>query len=246
MACQLAVLPENHARGTSEWRVVAAMMPSSIGIIPDGNRRWARKSGINNLFQAYHRGYTKLRSLLTVINDRYRFVDTVYVYVLSRDNCSKRSQWELSIIFSIMKQRILDDIWESEEQGVSTVIVGDFNHPALPANLRKALNQYHYDTYIENGGLPKGKKLVLGLCYDPIWEITAYNNGNPRPMPSLTLDEIDLVIRTGGEKRLSGFFPILARYAELYFTEKLWPEFTEEDLKDALKWFQHRRRPKGR
>ncbi|MCE4603639.1 MAG: undecaprenyl diphosphate synthase family protein [Aeropyrum sp.] len=219
------------------------MKPISIGIIPDGNRRWASKSGLNSLSRAYYYGYRNLRNILNKINESYGFVRSTYVYVLSRDNCSKRTSQELSIIFSIMKSRILDDIREVSEKGVSTLIVGDLNHPSIPRELKSTLTEYHYDYYMSNGGLPRSKTLVLGLCYDPLWEIKTYP---PELMPSFNLREIDLIIRTGGEKRLSGFFPILSRYAELYFIDKLWPEFDYEDLKNAFHWFSSRRRPMGR
>ncbi|BAN90343.1 undecaprenyl diphosphate synthase family protein [Aeropyrum camini] len=217
-------------------------LPKAIGIIPDGNRRWARLRG-ENLYIAYYTGYRNVKRILGYIRDFYPSVRSVYLYVLSRDNCSKRSRGELSILYRIMRRSIEKDIEEIKMSGASLVIVGDLNHPNLPENIREGLAPYHFDFYMKNGGLPEGRRVVAGLCYDPFWEIEHYS---PKLLPSRLLDEIDLVIRTGGEKRLSSFFPLLTRYAELYFTDKLWPDFTREDLDEAVKWFSTRRRPMGR
>jgi len=90
-----------------------------------------------------------------------------------------------------------------------------------------------------------GGSLHLGICYSGEWERQMIALGTGAPSLIAGVPPIDLVIRTGGMRRLSGFFPLQTTYAELYFTDLLWPEFSREELKKALEWYEARRRNFG-
>lgn len=205
-----------------------------VGIIPDGNRRWARLRGLT-LNDAYEAGYSKLREVLEWLLDydvRY-----VTVYAMSLDNCIKRSELEREILLKILG-RALHEVERDkilERYDASLVVSGDLSR--LPEGLRWRITNL---TEKYGGGR---RVLHIGLCYSTRWELSTYKNGL---LPSLRLPPIDLVIRTGGMRRISGFFPLLVEYAELYFTDTLWPDFTRRELDQAIEWYRRQTRNFGK
>jgi len=203
-----------------------------VGIIPDGNRRWAKLRGLT-LRDAYEAGYAKLKEVLRWLLD----YDVKYLsfYAMSRDNCIKRGEEERGILLGLL-ERAVRDIEEErilEEHDARLLISGDLS--LLPERLRLSLESLA-------GKRREGRRTVhVGICYSIQWELKA----NP-PFPTLKLPPIDLVIRTGGMRRISGFFPLLVEYAELYFTDTLWPDFTRKELEEAIEWFKRQVRNFGR
>ena len=90
-----------------------------------------------------------------------------------------------------------------------------------------------------------GGTLHLGVCYSGEWERGLIAQGIQAPSLAAGVPQIDMVIRTGSLRRLSGFFPLQSSYAELYFTETLWPEFNRQELKKSLEWFSYQKRNFG-
>jgi len=207
-----------------------------VGIIPDGNRRWAKRNN-KSIREAYERGYDRLENILKSLLKVG--VDTVSVYALSRDNCIKRDSIELRFIYSIAVKAFqrLRSNETLEERRIRVNVIGDLS--LLPVYLRKEV----YETIKETSHREKGL-LNIGLCYSPKWEISYYVARGVKP-PSSRIKPIDLLIRTGGARRISGFFPLLLEYAEMYFTDTLWPDFTEEELWKALSWFKSQKRNFG-
>ena len=209
--------------------------PPHVGIIPDGNRRWARRAGIG-LEEAYEAGY---RRLVEVVDGLYeRGARYVTVYVLSRDNALRRPPHERSVIFRLIEQGLRD--LESDERlrsrGIAVSVLGD--EAVLPGSVREAARRLEAATSGRGGGW---LRLLLG--YSSLWEISAtLARGRP---PSLELPPVDLIIRTGGWRRLSDFVPLASAYAELYFTETLWPDFTLDELDRALEWYSRVQRNFG-
>jgi undecaprenyl pyrophosphate synthase len=117
-------------------------------------------------------------------------------------------------------------------------LVGDLSLVSEAARREGAALEEHTASY-------DGGSLHLGVCYSGEWERNIIASGTASPSLAARVPPIDLVIRTGGMKRLSGFFPLQTSYAELYFTETLWPEFTREELKKALEWFELQKRNFG-
>jgi undecaprenyl pyrophosphate synthase len=212
-------------------------IPLHVGIIPDGNRRWARRHG-ENLLKTYMRGYKNVVNIVKHLYDRG--VKAVTVYGLSYDNCIKRDPLEKKIIEQVALYA-LRDMRDSEmlrTRKVRVLFLGDSSifSETLEVEVGKTSKALDY-----NGD----RLLVVLLCYSGRWEIDTYLSKGMVP-PSLLLPPIDLIIRTGGARRLSGFVPISSEYAELYFTEKLWPDFTVKDADEALKWFSKQERNFGR
>jgi tritrans,polycis-undecaprenyl-diphosphate synthase [geranylgeranyl-diphosphate specific] len=209
--------------------------PLHVGIIPDGNRRWARRVGVS-LDEAYEKGYRTLRMIVSSLYDRgARFVT---VYVLSRDNAVRRSRAELALIFRLIARGLRDLMVdpELEKKDVRVEVIGD--QSVLPERLHALSRSLTESTKERRRGL-----LTLLLGYSSLWELSLALKGVEPP--SLRLPPVDLVIRTGGWRRLSDFIPIASRYAELYFTETLWPDFTVEELDKALAWYSSVKRNFG-
>lgn len=213
------------------------MLPLHVGIIPDGNRRWARKAGVG-LRQAYQRGYNRLMRVVDYLAERG--VKYLTVYVLSRENCLRRSRVELEILrtlsLSAMDRLLRDRRVMSGEARV--IVLGDpgmvGEDVAEKARILARTSRW-------------GTKYLLALlyCYSDATERERINRGL-HPASSIVLPPLDLLIRTGGYRRLSGFLIPLASYAEIYTTETLWPDISVEEIEEALNWFSRQKRNFGR
>jgi len=206
-----------------------------VGIIPDGNRRWARSRGLT-IRDAYEAGYSKLKEVARYLFD-YN-VRYLTVYAMSYDNCVKRDVDERSALLRVLDKAIVDLERERllDEYDVKLVVSGDLT--LIPDGTRRKIQDL-VERY------SSGRRVLhVGLCYNVWWELSQLkhrNLGFEQRMPP-----IDLVIRTGGARRISGFFPLLVEYAELYFTDTLWPELTRRELDLAIEWFRRQRRNFGR
>jgi len=213
-------------------------LPRHVGIIPDGNRRWARRNNVS-LPEAYRRGYERLREIVRALEDRgARFVT---VYALSRDNCTRRNGLELAALRELSKlafQELLED--EEVVSGrLRVLVIGDYASfdPEIARLARTVMKASRW------GG---PNTLTILYCYTGLWELeTAWSKGL-LPPSLIHLPPLDLIIRTGGYSRLSGFLPALAEYAELYVTETLWPDFTVEELDRAIEWYMSNPKNFGR
>ncbi|MDM7275699.1 MAG: undecaprenyl diphosphate synthase family protein [Thermoprotei archaeon] len=206
-----------------------------VGIIPDGNRRWARLRGLS-LRDAYDAGYLKLKRVLEWLLDFD--VKNVSIYAMSRENCMYRGEAEKRILYSILGRALKEVRGEPllKRHNARVVVTGDLS--MMPEHLRVEIERLREET------IDGGEKLInIGLCYSLEWEIKAYKGDK---LPSLNIPQIDLVIRTGGMRRISGFFPLLIEYAELYFTDTLWPDFSRQELAEAIDWFYKQKRNFGR
>ena len=213
-------------------------IPLHVGIIPDGNRRWAKRNGVS-LLEAYMRGYRKVVEVTEYLYDRG--VRVVSVYGLSRENCIRRSNGERRIIeeVAVYALRDLRRNPKLRRLGVTVRILG---RPGLFSD--RLLEEARETMRSLDGG--RGGTLAILLCYSGSWEALEYSSRGLSPASLLALPPLDLVIRTGGAHRLSGFLPCLAEYAELYFTETLWPDITFQEVDRALKWFSRQKRNFGR
>ena len=206
-----------------------------VGIIPDGNRRWARSRGLT-IRDAYEAGYSKLKEVARYLFD-YN-VRYLTVYAMSYDNCVKRDADERNALLRVLDKAIVDLKRERllDEYDVKLVVSGDLT--LIPDGTRRKIQDL-VEMY------SSGRRVLhVGLCYSVWWELSQLkhrNLGFEQRMPP-----IDLVIRTGGARRISGFFPLLVEYAELYFTDTLWPELTRGELDLAIEWFRRQRRNFGR
>jgi len=234
----------------SDWcRLDEEKLPLHVAFIPDGNRRWARRRGLPE-WAGHARGYEAAREALNrlwAIGVRY-----VTFYALSRENCLARPRGELERIYSLLSGAV-DELLSDRrvrEGRVRLFFAGDFS--LLPGWLREKMVQANEAT---RGNGPD--VLTVATCYSGAWEIEEAVRRAAREgcgggcdarslLPLGWLPEPDLLVRTGGELRLSGFLLPHLSYTELYFTHTLWPDFGPGELCAALRDYQRRQRRFGR
>lgn len=231
-------------------------IPHHVGIIPDGNRRWARQRN-STVDEAYFYGYKKLKEVLIWLAELG--VKEVTVFGLSTENCDKRSSIELSAIFKYIKRGI-DELLVDEyiyKYQVKVRAIGKLDK--LPEDLRMSISKV-----VEKSSQFKERKLTLAICYGGRQEILdavekLLNDYRKGELKDVDLDEetfkkyfydeelndIDLVIRTSGEMRISNFLLWHLAYSELFFCEAYWPEFRKIDLWRAIRSYQKRKRNFG-
>jgi undecaprenyl diphosphate synthase len=225
-------------------------LPRHVAIIMDGNRRWARQRGLAEL-DGHAAGVEAIRTLLR--HAVRRGVPVVTVYAFSRENWA-RSDDEVRGLFGLLEQAIRSETAELKSQGVRVRLLGRMDE--LPADTRSSIGE----ALAETAG---GDRLILNVAFnyagrtelvDAVRQIVA--SGRPADSIDETaiadalytagLPDPDLVIRTGGEQRLSNFLIWQAAYAELYTTEVLWPDFGADAFDAALLEFASRTRRFGR
>ncbi|MBZ2198082.1 polyprenyl diphosphate synthase [Occultella gossypii] len=219
--------------------------PRHVGIVMDGNRRWARAAGLSPSF-GHRAGADHLGEVLDWL--RARGVDHVSVFVLSADNIRKRSAGEVGYLFELIESVLPATVERSQHWQVH--ISGDLT--LVSEGARRALRR------AAEGSRGRAGHLTLAIGYDPHADIVAgvraaladgaadldgadLVEAIGERMPGGPVRDIDLVIRTSGERRISGFFPWQAARAEIIFSPKMWPAFTESDLDAALAEYGRRR-----
>lgn len=203
-------------------------MPTHVGLIPDGNRRWAKKNRVS-LYDAYLRGLDVLIKVIDYLADRG--VRYITAFAMSLDNCRRRSKIELEIlkrVTSIAFERVKRH--ERVRLGKARILV--IGETCIIGN--DVVEKSREVMTISRWGNPT--TVTILYCYSNESEMKRVYRGY---MPSSTvfLPNLDLVIRTGGYPRLSGFLPLRADYAELYATGTLWPDLTIEEVERALQWY---------
>lgn len=226
-------------------------VPLHLGIIIDGNRRWAKKKGLP-FFEGHRRGLDNVQKIGDYCAEKGIRILTLYTF--STENW-KRSKKEVSYLMRLLIGALSKkNIQEFHEKKVKLQIIGQKER--LPQALQKKIEEAEELT--KNN---KERILNLAISYGGRIEIIrAVRNIIKKKIPAnkITEDLInknlwtaglpypDLIIRTGGAKRLSNFLTWQSAYSEFYFTKKFWPEFTEEDLDKALLDFSHRHRRFGK
>jgi undecaprenyl diphosphate synthase len=226
-------------------------IPSHIAIIMDGNRRWAKAHNLPSL-KGHEKGSDVLEEIVEAAAKMG--IKTLTVYALSTENIRERAQREISGLFKLIINGYKTKAKKMMEKGVVISVLGEIN--GLPASVKKVLEEVK-KIYIKNESIRLnialnygGRKELInavkdivkeGIDVDKINEETInkhlYTNGQKAP---------ELVIRTGGRIRLSNFLLWQTAYSELYFSNKLWPDFSPEELKKAVKWYQDQQRNFGK
>lgn len=188
--------------------------PIHIGIIPDGNRRWATGRGLPK-----EEGYAYgLRSGLSLLRAaKQRNIREITYYGFTADNC-KRPKEQVTAF----SQACCAAVKLIENEGVSLYITGNTRSKCFPPQLLG---------YTERKRAEKGETRV-NLLVNYSWENDLKGGWHSREIP-----RIDLVIRWGGMRRLSGFLPLQTVYSDFYVVDDLWPDFREEHLDAALGWY---------
>jgi undecaprenyl diphosphate synthase len=221
--------------------------PHHIAIVMDGNGRWAKKRFLPRL-AGHKQGVDALR---TCVQDcMTRGVRILTVFAFSSENWSRPAD-EVSGLMELLGLALMREVGQLKTNGVRLYFVGD--RAALSGKLIAALNKAEADT-------AQCDKLVLNVClnYGGRWDIAQAASSlaasgvaiTPqsldRAMALSHVPDPDLFIRTGGEQRLSNFLLWQAAYSELYFSQKLWPDFDGAELDAAITAYSGRERRFGK
>ncbi|MCL4403517.1 MAG: polyprenyl diphosphate synthase [Candidatus Marsarchaeota archaeon] len=230
-------------------------VPRHLALIPDGNRRWSKSKGLKLL-----RGYsTGIRKFIDFSIWSKEFgIKTLSVWALSTENIRNRSKSELSMFYNLFTKeasdpKILSDLVSNR---VRVKVIGDTT--MLPAQLKKALRKVEAKTrkftdltinlLIGYGGRDDIVHAArMAAMHAVRTGSTSISESDVKAnLRTNSIADADLIIRTSGEKRLSGFLPWQSTYSELYFAKKYWPDFSKKDLKLALADYSRRQRRFGR
>lgn len=225
-------------------------LPGHVAIIMDGNGRWAKARGL--MRSAGHRaGVNALRDIIRFSSDAG--IEALTVYAFSTEN-KKRPSEEIGVLCKLLIEYFKSEIDELDENHVRIKSIGDLTW--FPESVQEAVKQAE-DRTRNNDGL----KLSIALNYGSQSEIVnamqlasqkAQSEGRipdkndfENALYTHGLPQVDLLIRTSGEERLSNFLLYQIAYAELYFTDTYWPDFSKDEYILALKDFAHRSRRFG-
>jgi undecaprenyl diphosphate synthase len=220
-----------------------------LAIIMDGNGRWAQKKGFIRL-KGHEMGAKAAKRIVEAAKERS--IKYLTLYAFSSENWS-RPQEEIEGLFKLLERFIEEEIDRLKTSGVCIHIIGDLSR--FSANLRDKImmtldetkdnSELHLAIALNYGGRDEiiravKKLLAKGIALEDINTETFAGHLDTAFMP-----DPDLLIRTGGEWRVSNFLLWQLAYTEIYFTDILWPDFDEDSLDDALTWFNARQRRFG-
>jgi undecaprenyl diphosphate synthase len=230
------------------------MIPKHTAIIMDGNGRWAEQKGMPRIF-GHQNGVTAVRKIVEAaskFNIKY-----LTLFTFSVENWD-RPKMEVDTLMGLLVQTLKDEFEDMFKNNIKLNAIGDLD--TLPNDVREELQ-----TIIESTKGNTGMTLTLALSYGGKQEIfkavkeisekvkndiICLDNFDDSVINdhlyTCNLPDVDLLIRTSGEKRISNFLLWQIAYAELYFTNVYWPDFTEEDLEKAIVEYQNRERRFGK
>jgi len=221
-------------------------MPRHVAIIMDGNGRWAKARGKPRVF-GHTRGVEAVRASMQACGERG--IEYLTLFAFSSENW-RRPPDEVSTLMKLFVSALRREVSRLVELGVRMRVVGDVS--AFDAELRRLITESEQKT-------EGNDKLHLTICanYGGRWDITQAARRAAEGSASLTEDDIerhlalsfapepDLLIRTGGERRISNFLLWQLAYSELHFSDVLWPDFDAAELDRALDWYATRQRRFG-
>ena len=229
-------------------------LPRHVAIIMDGNGRWAKAKGKDRSF-GHQEGVVSVRKIMDAVTQLG--LKDLTLYTFSTENWN-RPEEEVQALMSLLVSAIHRETPDMMKKNVRLTAIGDLSR----------LREDAYNTLqecIDTTSANTGTTLVLALSYSSRWEITRAARQlaqevleqkiNPNDITEamvsdhLTTKNIpdpDLLIRTGGEKRISNFLLWQLSYAEFFFTDVFWPDFREEELYEAILYYQQRERRFGK
>ncbi len=217
-------------------------------MIMDGNRRWARKHALASVLEGHRQGANKIIEVCEWCEDVG--IENLSVYAFSTENF-KRSSFEVDGIFKLLDEFFAKELDHCLRLGVRIFIIGNrsmlsadslstvFKAEKATENCTK-LNLYIALGY---GGRDEIVRGVKSCCEDVLSGKIKIEDIDERMfqnhMDSKDMPDIDIVVRTGGNARLSNYFPWLTVYSELYFIDTLWPDFSRKDFDEAIKYYEN-------
>lgn len=225
-------------------------IPRHLGLILDGNRRWATAQGIPKL-EGHRKGYENLKDIAQAAHEAG--VEYLSAYIFSTENW-KRSEEEVGYLMKLVVDVFSKDINTLIEKNIRVIFLG--SREGVSKTVLKAINGAEERSKDKTGG-------TLALCFnygghleivDAVKKIIASGmDEQDVDVDAVTqniyypeIPPVDFMIRTSGEQRLSNFMMWRMAYSELYFTDKHWPAFTIKDLHEALEEYARRQRRYGK
>jgi undecaprenyl diphosphate synthase len=223
-------------------------IPKSIGLIMDGNRRWAKRFGFLSK-DGHKKGKDILKDFLSWSEEVG--IEESIVYVFSNENWN-RSKTEVSDLMRLLESFLDNESQELYEKGVKTEFIGDFDRvsPHIVEKMKKVeemtkgCSKQRLILTFSYGGRQEITDAVQRIVDDGVKEVD--ESVIDRYLWTSGVSDPDLIIRTGGEMRLSNFLPWQSVYSELFFTKTLWPDFTKEEFLKIIDEFSNRERRTGR
>ncbi|MEK7664760.1 MAG: polyprenyl diphosphate synthase [Patescibacteria group bacterium] len=228
------------------------VIPEHIVLFPDGNRRWARQKGLPTL-DGHKKGYEKLRMLCDWCENRGVKILTAFGF--STENWN-RSREEVDYLMKLLENTLylFKDDKNLKEKMVKVKVIGQKER--LPESLQKVIediekitennNKLQLNLAVSYGGRWDILQAVKKIIQDKISADKIDEKMFESYLSTAGLPNPDLIIRAGGEQRMSNFVLWQGAYSELYFCPKFWPDFTEQNLDQALAEFDRRSRRFGK
>lgn len=225
-------------------------IPECVGIIMDGNRRWAKSHHVPTA-RGHAQGYETLKQAVRWA--KHEQVGTLVVYAFSTENW-KRSKLEVGLLMKLFSRALTEIGKDAREEDARVSFIGD--RAQFSKTMQAKMGALEQETR-NNASL----HLVLAMSYGGRAEIThAVNTMLASGKKRASEDDVakglwsaeagipdpDLIIRTGGEMRLSNFLLWQAAYSEFFFTETLWPDFSEQEFSKILREYANRERRRGK
>ncbi|HEV7449534.1 MAG TPA: polyprenyl diphosphate synthase [Candidatus Paceibacterota bacterium] len=222
--------------------------PACVGIILDGNRRWAKEKGLPKL-EGHREGLlVTLKNIIRATKDCG--IPNLAVFLFSTENWSREGA-EVAYLMNLFREQWKSELTDLGKEGVRVRFVGQ--RERFDPDLQKAMNEIEADT-------ANNTELTLWACmsYGGRAEIVDAAKATVTAGEEITEESLrkhfwsaempdpDIIIRTSGEKRLSGFLLWQSAYSELFFIDKNWPDFSKDDLEGVLKEFAERERRHGK
>lgn len=235
-------------------KIDTSRLPKHVAIIMDGNGRWAKERGYDRIY-GHQKGVTSVRKITEAATELG--IEYLTLYTFSTENWDRPSD-EVKALMELLVLTIDREIEDLEKNNIRLTTIGDISR--LPSEVTKKLEACKEKTANNNK-----LNLILALSYSSRWEITKavknivddVQNGKltsddisdtliSRYLTTADIPDPDLMIRTGGEIRISNFLLWQLAYTELYFTSTYWPEFDQEAFYEAIYEFQQRERRFGK
>jgi len=228
---------------------VLTNIPRHVGVIMDGNGRWAQLRGLPRV-EGHRKGAERTKELIKAAQEVG--IDVLTLYAFSLENW-QRPDDEVTTLMELLQLYLTKELKDLIMEGIRFRVIGD--RQKLPLVIQGIITEIE-----ERTSANKGLTLVTALSYGGRDEILRAVKkaiaGGIRPdeiseetfealLDTSGLPAVDLIVRTSGEKRLSNFLLWQGAYAELYFTETLWPDFTREEFLCAMQDYQRRERRFG-
>ena len=230
-------------------KIDPSVLPLHVGIIMDGNGRWAKKQGQPRTF-GHTEGLKRAKEIAKAASDlgiRY-----LTLYVFSTENW-KRTQEETGFLMGLIHSHIRQELDFYRENHIRVRLIGD--RSGLAKQIQDDIMQAEMDTRsfdgmsiclaINYGGRDEIIRAVRKMAADGINPESINESDFPKLFDQPDLPDADLIIRTGGEERLSNFLMWHSAYAELVFSDILWPDYDKKAFYDDIVRFQHRNRRYG-